>query len=435
VITVASVDTFSLPDIASLVLKDNKIISSSDSNLDSDSDSDSDSNHLNPEPLSTRNTKTHRRRRASTPSEIDEMRFTSPDLARPALTPLGHRLLHLSEQKLDSLDTPMGGREAGTSLWKGVLVREAVRSAWKSVDEGARVDEMTNWHAPNAMALDVIGEEEEEEEDEEDEGEAEQRGAAWFEELLANMGEDEYSYGDDDEREAEWTESSVSQAVFDDLEYDADGMIAYTLPLPLSPPSPPVLVESDSSLSSIIVTPDSSTSQLELPSVEATVEVAVVAVDDLDDLDDVDVHNVLDLEEDELHVHAYHPPKLIRNRRWPTTPILLGLPTLSPSSSTPTSPESSYGLDSIASLPSLADFDWSDEDDDDLDFALPPPMHRSLSSDSTGSSCDDECECMTPPPVGCEDLEEFVAADVREGKRAWQGGGALRLELEGLSLI
>jgi hypothetical protein len=429
VITVASVDTFSLPDIASLVLKDNKNIFSSDSNQDSDSGADFDSS------LSTRNStaKTHCRRRASTPSEIDEMRFTSPDLARPALTPLGHRLLHLSEQKLDSLDTPMGGREAGTSLWKGVLVREAVRSAWKSVDEGARVDEMTNWHAPNAMALDVIGEEEED--DEEQIEQVEQRGAAWFEELLANMGEDEYSYGDDDEREAEWTESSVSQAVFDDLEYDADGMIAYTLPLPPSPPSPPVLVESDSSLSSIIVTPDSSASQLELPSVD-TIEVAVIAVDDLDELDDVD--NVLDLEQAEQHLHQYEPPKLIRNRRWPTTPILLGLPTLSPPSSSPTSPESSYGLDSIASLPSLADFDWSDDDDDDLDFALPPPMHRSLSSDSTGSSCDDECECVTPPSVSCEELEEFVAADVREvGKRAWDGGegGALGLELEGSSLF
>lgn len=427
--TVASVDNFSLPDIASLVLKDNKIISSSHS--DSNLDSNSDSNQLNTEPLPTRNTKTHRRRRASTPTEIDEMRFTSPDLARPALTPLGHRLLHLSEQKLDSLDTPMGGREAGTSLWKGVLVREAVRSAWKSVDEGARVDEMTNWHAPNAMALDVIGEEE----DEDDEGEAEQaeqRGAAWFEELLANMGDDEYSYGDDDEREAEWTESSVSQAVFDDLEYDADGMIAYTLPLPPSPPSPPVLAESGSSLSSIIVTPESSPSRLELPSVDADVEVAVVAVDDVDELDDVD--DVL--EQAESHLHPSHPPKLIRNRRWPTTPILLGLPTLSPPSSSPTSPESSYGLDSIASLPSLADFDWSDEDDDDLDFALPPSMHRSLSSDSTGSSCDDECECMTPPSASCEELEEFVAADVREvGKRAWEGNGALGLEIEGLSLI
>jgi hypothetical protein len=425
VITVASVDNFSLPDIASLVLKDNKIISSPDSDSDSDSnlDSNSDSNHLNTEPLSTRNTKT--------PTEIDEMRFTSPDLARPALTPLGHRLLHLSEQKLDSLDTPMGGREAGTSLWKGVLVREAVRSAWKSVDEGARVDEMTNWHAPNAMALDVIGEEEEDEEDEVEAEQAEQRGAAWFEELLANMGEDEYSYGDDDEREAEWTESSVSQAVFDDLEYDADGMIAYTLPLPPSPPSPPVLAESGSSLSSIIVTPDSSASQLELASVDAVVEVAVVAVDDVDELDDV--NDVLDQAE---LLHGSHPAKLIRNRRWPTTPILLGLPTLSPSSSSPTSPESSYGLDSIASLPSLADFDWSDEEDDDFDFALPPPMHRSLSSDSTGSSCDDECECMTPPSASCEELEEFVAADVREvGKRAWEGRGALGLELEGLSLI
>jgi hypothetical protein len=48
-------------------------------------------------------------------------------------------------------------------LWKGVVVREAVKSAWKSVDQGS-FGEMNDWHSKSAMGLDVIGEDEEEEE-------------------------------------------------------------------------------------------------------------------------------------------------------------------------------------------------------------------------------------------------------------------------------
>ena len=63
------------------------------------------------------------------------MRFTSPDLAKPTLTPLGHRLLSLSERKLWNLEAPIGAREPGDTLWKSVLVRQTVQAAAGSIGQ------------------------------------------------------------------------------------------------------------------------------------------------------------------------------------------------------------------------------------------------------------------------------------------------------------
>ncbi|GFZ44329.1 hypothetical protein JCM24511_02051 [Saitozyma sp. JCM 24511] len=175
----------------------------------------------------------HRRRPTAIPGEVDDIPFTFSELARLTMTPLRHRLLHLSQQKLDRVEPPVGSREAGTSLWKVVLVREAV-STWRSIVQ-CPAEGMTDWCKTRARTLRVICKEEEKDEEQQMEVQEEEGpGRAWFEELLANMGQDEYSC--DDGRKAEWTESSVSRAVYDDLEHQAEGMVAYTIPLPLSRP-------------------------------------------------------------------------------------------------------------------------------------------------------------------------------------------------------
>ncbi|RSH85387.1 hypothetical protein EHS25_004783 [Saitozyma podzolica] len=175
------------------------------------------------------------RRRAAIPGEADDIRFTSPELARQTMTPLRHRLLHLSQQKLERLEPPRRqprGRHISLEDCPGPRGRpvhvEVGRPGpggghHRLVQKGAR----TLW---------VIGKEEDEDEErqvvvQDKEG----RGRAWFEELLANMEQDEYSC--DDGRKAEWTESSVSRAVYDDLEYQAEGMVACAIPLPRRVPS------------------------------------------------------------------------------------------------------------------------------------------------------------------------------------------------------
>ncbi|GFZ44338.1 hypothetical protein JCM24511_02060 [Saitozyma sp. JCM 24511] len=141
---------------------------------------------------------------------VDETRFTSLELARPNMTSLPHPLLHLSHQKLDWLEPHVGPREGMTDWW--IIDKEE-------------------------------GEEEEQQEDYYEEG----WGTAWFEELLANIRQDEYT--SDDGRAAECTESSVSKAVYD-LEYQSEGMVAYTIPVSLSRPSPTTLLATSSSLAS-----------------------------------------------------------------------------------------------------------------------------------------------------------------------------------------
>lgn len=144
------------------------------------------------------------------------MRFTSN--VKPALTPLGHRLLYLSESKLVNLEPGIGGRDVG--LLKGVMIREAVKSAWQSVDQG--VGEFNDWHSTRAMGLDVVEEEEEEEEEK------------WFEDLISTFDEEVTEYQHD------WVESNVAGA-FDDFDiYDDEGMEAFTLTR--SPPSPQPII-------------------------------------------------------------------------------------------------------------------------------------------------------------------------------------------------
>lgn len=305
------------------------------------------------------------------------MRFQTT--SRPVLTPLGERLLNLSERKLYSLEAPLGGRDEATLL-RGVLVREAVKSAWRSVETGQQV-EMTNWQSNTAMGLDVIGEEDEEEAEETNEvhnhehhhheSVVEQRNERWFEELVE-------SFGEDDGVEAhEWIESEVGVPVdYDDFDYEE--IEHYTLPSP-PPPSPlqiPASPSSPSSTLSSIESPLSSTIELESETHNesaATIEVGIVEVPDYDD--------------DEYYRLEVTSAPLYKDST-PSTPLL-----------------------SAACSPSSSPIPVISLTDDDLDcdeFFLPPPLHRCSSSSSLCTS-DDDGDCVTPS-TSCESLELSVGS-------------------------
>ncbi|BEI82100.1 hypothetical protein CcaverHIS002_0212600 [Cutaneotrichosporon cavernicola] len=116
------------------------------------------------------------------------------------LTPLGQRLLALSRAKLHSLDAAPGSRDPTDGLRRGVLVREAIRSAWASLETPTAHHELTSWRAP---ALDVLTEEDEEEEYDDEE--------RWLDAQLADAADDD----DDDE------ECTVSAPVYDEYEFEA----------------------------------------------------------------------------------------------------------------------------------------------------------------------------------------------------------------------
>lgn len=133
----------------------------------------------------------------------------------PTLTPLGQRLIALSRAKLHSLDAPAGARDPTDGLRRGVLVREAIRSAWASLETPTAHSELTSWRAPS---LDVLTEEDEEEEEYDDT--AEER---WLEDVLSAVDEDEYEA---DQPNADFT---VGLPVYDEDEYDFEATESYTI--------------------------------------------------------------------------------------------------------------------------------------------------------------------------------------------------------------
>jgi hypothetical protein len=353
----------------------------------------------------------------------------------------------MSEQKLYDIDaSPLGARESGSALRRGVLVREAVKSAWRSVEDGNR-GEMNDWHSANAMGLDVIGENDEEEEEEGQE----QQEERWFEDLLSSLGEEEARASDDLVQPAEWTESEV-QGVDDEL-YDYEDMEAYTIPLP---PSPTVAPKSPT-VTHVATTPfPSFTSPVHshhfaAPALaEARTTVDIVSVDDIDSSLDSD-YATFD------SFSSFNPagsPAPFSVSSSSIDSVAISVPSLSDSAttdstsdftsspSTPISPitpidgaitASSTGLTSSFAfagvpIPDLSELELECAESEDL--FLPPPMHRSYSSTSacsteslesleTCDSYDERCDCRTPPlnPVDvryeCEALEFSTSFEKR----------------------
>jgi len=294
---------------------------------------------------------------------------------------------------------------------------------------------MNDWHQQGAMGLDVIGEEEEEEE----EGEIASSHSAsgheekWFEEFLSTLGDDESSSA----LEAEWIESSVSTAEWDDLEYDEEGMESYTISSP--PPSPP-----SQPVSPVLTTAPTSTSSsdTELSPEPITVSLPQVTVQ-VQDVPEEGDETCEDCDDNCLSSSRTAPPSF----RTPTSFIspntlshppsfsqkLYALstsrdfntsnppvtPSITPISSCETSPDTGYGYSSIETL----------EDCED-DFSLPPPLHRSFSSDSASSGSD--VECVTPPYRYCEELEQEIGSVVKSVKGLDLGDRGVS---EGLGLI
>ena len=336
---------------------------------------------------------------------------------RPSLTPLGWRLISLSEQKLYDIDaSPIGARESGSALRRGVLVREAVKSAWRSVEDGQK-GEMNDWHAHNAMGLDVIGENEEEEEEE---GQQEER---WFEDLLSSLGEEEVRV----EQRAEWAVSEV-QGVDDEV-YDVEDMEAYTIPLP---PSPTVMPKSPVLSTSLISTSPTPVDRFVAPQMAvAHTTVDIVSVDDLEDFSDSPFKSFDSFDSSS----SFSPVSSVSAISSGTdalsnTTSTSSLPSLSLSASisaslsplsiplTPISPitpidraitASSTGF-TYASFPGVS-VPIPDLSELELECAyeyadgllLPPPLCRSWSSTSTstcGSNEDDECRTPDFGPMG-----------------------------------
>ena len=299
------------------------------------------------------------------------MRFAST--TRPALTPLGHRLLSISERKLANLDSPYSSRDDASALRKGVVVRQAILHAWRTVSDGVTAAELNDWSHASAMGLDVVSEEEEEDE----EGTLAARGEeAWFEDLVSAFGDEDYVPEDEDLHE--WTESSVASA-FDDIEYDDEGMEAFTLtscpPSTASPPdSPPQLASISHAFDSYDSLDDDSV-------------VTVRAVYDSDDEeDDEEVYDGDDEDAEVLQASALPAPSnALQFNITPTSSLLSTL---------------HYSELSKSSIPFI-------EDCIPMDFAMEPPLPPPLvqSTESSPSSSDDE-GCITPPQINSSILEE-----------------------------
>jgi len=342
------------------------------------------------------------------------MRFQST--VRPVLTPLGQRLITLSERKLYALEPPVGGRDEA-NLLKGILIQESVRSAWRSVEQGHQV-QVNDWQSNNAMGLDVIGEEEEEEE----EVEQEERSERWFEELVQSFGDDEMI----DEHEHEWAESEVGSAIDeDDFEYYEE-FEHYTLPSP--PSSPTQLPSSPPSTLSTLASPSTSSSAVDagLDAILSTLEINV-AVDfvEVNQVTDVTVIPVwrdsipstpllsasrspslspitsFSLADDNVEIDTFELPLAQRDRdvgsTLTTDPVNTELRPWTPILSASCSPSSSPNS-------------FAEDDLDCDDLTLPPALHRCSSTSSVPCECDDldsEDDCRTPP-LPCEALENSI---------------------------
>jgi len=338
------------------------------------------------------------------------MRFGS---VRPVLTPLGQRLITLSDRKLYALEPPTGGRDKATLL-KAVLIQESVNSAWRSVERGQQV-QVTDWSTNDAIGLDVIGEEEEEMD--------EAGQARWFEELVQSLEDDELS------DEHEWAESEVGSAADEDDFEAYEEYEHYTLPSP--PSSPTQTPTSPTSLSAGLST-------LNAPALDSSIEidptVSTAHVDVAVDVTEVDDHQTVSVSSDPVWRDSTPSAPLLSASRSPSTSMIptislvdhdldcdtLVLPlaidsftqvltsvSIGPAypDARPSTPLLSATCSPVPIIP-LAD----DELDCD-DLVLPPALHRCSSTSSLPCDCEDieSDDCYTPPS-SCEELDTSIGS-------------------------
>lgn len=330
------------------------------------------------------------------------MRFASN--SAPMLTPLGYRLLSLSERKLARLEPEIGGIDEGSLLRKGVVVRQAIKSAWQSIELGDVV-EVTDWRSTSAMGLDVIGEDEEEvAENEDEDGSVEDlKQERWFEDLVSSLGEEDDERFESGGSDHDWAESHVSGSGdfdFEDLAYDPSETQAFTLPSPStsseavlrSPPSP---ASSISSIESSMVSLASSVTSV---ITTTTIDVVEVEVDEVGDVDDEDIASVYSECDDcgDGYASTIGTTAVPAYVAHPHTPTLVASPR-------------AFAPSSLLDISKKSEVIIHDIDELDCDtLELPPLLHRCY-SDCSVSSLDEE-ECRTPLTGSCEDLEEEAEA-------------------------
>lgn len=268
---------------------------------------------------------------------------------QPTLTPLGVRLLNVSRHKLSSLEPSVGGRDKNDLLRRGVLVREALRSAWATLDTPAPASELTDWRAPDALGLSVLSEEDEEE--------AEER---WLDDVLSDMEDDSSDSSSD------WAETTVGTP---DLEEDDMMCCEFEIAHIES-------VELDENYDDLVYE--------DLASV--VVHVAVVCDDDDEDDEDDAVVATAWLELPRKH-----------------SPAVVYCDDVAKSSQSADSHRLHQALSQLASTGTEPRADFIEADIEELEEL--PALQRCSAEDDDED--DDDC-CRTPPLLSCEDLEEIA---------------------------
>ncbi|EJT47311.1 hypothetical protein A1Q2_02217 [Trichosporon asahii var. asahii CBS 8904] len=276
---------------------------------------------------------------------------------QPTLTPLGVRLINVSRHKLSSLEPAVGGRDSNDLLRRGVLVREALRSAWATLDTPAPASELTDWRAPDALGLSVLSEEDEEE--------AEER---WLDDVLSDMEDDSSDSSSD------WAETTVGMP-----DADEDDMMCCEFEI-----SHIESVELDENYDELVYD--------DLASV--VVHVAAVCDDDDEEEDEDDaVVATAWLELPRKHSPAVVYSDDVASKSADSHRLHQALSQLASTGTEPRADFIEADVEELEELPALQRCSAEDDEDDD-----------------------DDC-CRTPPLLSCEDLEEIAEDTLWQERR------------------
>jgi hypothetical protein len=314
--------------------------------------------------------------------------------------------MNLSHTKLARLEPPNGGRDRPTLL-RGVLVRQAVRSAWASLDDGA--SELTDWRAPTALGLDTLAEEDE------DEDNQEAAEAAWLDNVLSSFDDDEADAHAQASAESAWAETTVSRPEADDFDYDNDVVQAVALP-PMSDDMDH-LEEADA-----LVVP---TINVNVNLAATATDVTVVEVASVDDMDDDEDLYYQDMATSWIELDAYKDDYLYETdvEYEPFSTDRLSMAALSPvdnddeddvpvaKNSTPLQAIHRPALARPVVMRTLVSSSPDSNDDSDSEQDTCPDLvtrkhhhhtHNKSPPSNYDSESDDDDECPTPPLMSCE---------------------------------